>query len=53
MTAVIVKVFEAAGLTVSEKTETMLLRTPDQAFYTSPLVTEAAGQKYRQTTQFL
>ena len=54
MMTVIVTVFEAAGLTVSEKkTETMLLRTPDQAPCTSPLVTEAAGQKYRQTTQFL
>ena len=32
MMTVIVTVFEAAGLTVSEKkTETMLLRTPDQA----------------------
>ena len=51
--AVIVTVFEAAGLTVSEKTETMLLRTPDQAPCTSPLVIEAAGQRYRQTTQFL
>ena len=28
---VIVTVFEAAGLTVSEKTETLLLWTPDQA----------------------
>ena len=39
MMTVIVTVFEAAGLTVSEKTETMLLRTPDQAPCTSPLVT--------------
>ena len=38
MTTVIVAVFEAAGLTVSEKTETMLLRTPDQQPRTSPLV---------------
>ena len=54
MMTVIVTVFEAAGLTVSEKkTETMLLRTPDQAPCTSPLVIEAAGQRYRQTTQFL
>ena len=54
MMTVIVTVFEAAGLTVSEKkTETMLLRTPDQAPRTSPLVIEAAGQRYRQTTQFL
>ena len=36
MMTVIVTVFEAAGLTVSEKkTETMLLRTPDQAPCTS------------------
>ena len=31
----------------------MLLRAPDQAPCTSPLVIEAAGQKYRQTTPFL
>ena len=41
MMTVIVTVFEAGGLTVSEKTETMLLRTPGQApctclLYTSP-----------------
>ena len=53
MMTVIVTVFEAAGLTVSEKkTETMLLRTPNQAPQTSPLVIEAAGQRYRQTMQF-
>ena len=51
---VIVTVFEAAGLTVSEKkTEFILLRTPDQASCTSPLVIEATGQRYRQTAQFL
>ena len=50
---VIVTVFEAAGLTISEKTETMLQRTPDQAPSTSPLVIEAADQRYRQKTQFL
>ena len=51
---VVVTVFEAAGLTTSEKkTETMLLLTPDQASRTSPLVIEAAGQGYRQATQFL
>ena len=54
MMTVIVTVFEAAGLAVSEKkTETMLLRTLDQARRTSPLVIEAAGQRYRQTTQFV
>ena len=53
MTVIVTVVFEAAGLTVSEKTETMLLRTPDQAPCTSPLVIEAAGQRYRQTTQVL
>ena len=53
MMTVIVTVFEAADLTVSEKKiETMLLRTPDQALCTSPLVIEAAGQSYRQTMQF-
>ena len=45
---------QAAGLTVSEKkTETMLLRTPNPAIRTSPLVIEAAGQSYMQTMQFL
>ena len=54
MMSVIVTVFEAAGLTVSEKkTETMLMRTPDQALLTSPLVAEPADQRYRQATQFL
>ena len=54
MMTVIVTVFEVAGLTISEKkTETMLLRTPNQAPRTSPLVIEAAGQRYRQTIQFL
>ena len=54
MMTVSVTVFEAAGLTVSEKkTETMLLRTPDQAPCTLPLVIEATRQRYRQTTQFL
>ena len=53
MLTVIVTVFEAASLTVSEKkTDTMLLRTPDQTPYTSPLVIDAAGQRYRQTTHF-
>ena len=52
--AVIATVFEAAGLTVSEKkTEAMLLRTPDQASLTLPLVVEAAGQRYRRTTWFV
>ena len=51
---VIVTVFEAVGLTVSEtKTETMLLRTPNQAIRTSPLVVEAAGERYMQTMEFL
>ena len=54
MMTVIVTVFEAAGLTVSEKkTETMLLRTPNQEIRTSPLVVDAAGQRYMQTMQFL
>ena len=54
MMTVIVAVFEAAGLTVSEKkTETMLLRTPKRAIRTSPLVVEAAGQRYMQTMQFV
>ena len=52
MMAVIVTVFEAAGRTVSEKkTETMLLRAPDQATLAPPLVIEAAGQRCKQTAQ--
>ena len=35
------------------KTETTLLRTPNQLFLTSPTVVEAAGQRYMQTMQFL
>ena len=47
MMTVIVAVFEATGLTVSEtKTETTFLRTPGQTSLASPLVIEAAGQKY-------
>ena len=54
MMAVIVTVFEAADLTVLErKTEKMLLRTPDQTSLAPPLVVDAAGQRYRQTNQFL
>ena len=52
--AVIATVFKAAGLAVSEKkTETMLLRTSDQIALAPPLVIEAAGQRYKQTAQFL
>ena len=47
MMAVIMTIFEAAGLTVPEKkTETMLLRTPNQAIRTSPLVAEAAESSH-------
>ena len=54
MMTVIVTVFEAAGLTVSgKKTETMLLQSPDQTTLAPPLVIEAAGQRYKQTTQLL
>ena len=54
MMAVIVTVFEAASLTVSEKkTDTMIPRHRTRHPETSPLVTEAAGQRYRQATQFL
>ena len=53
MMTVIVTVFEAAGLTVSEKkTETMLQRTPNQGIRASPLVIEAAGLRYMQTMQY-
>ena len=49
---VIGTVFEAPGLTVSEKkTDTMLLRTLNQVLPTSPLVVEAAGQRYIPTMQ--
>jgi len=54
MMTVIVTVFEAAGLTVSEKkTEIMLFRTPHQEPQLEPLVVEAAGQKYKQTNRFI
>ena len=54
MMTVIVTVLEAAGVKVSEKkAEIMRLPTPDQAPCNSPLVIEAAGQGYGQTTQFL
>ena len=50
MMTVIVAIFEAGGLTVSEpKTHTMLLRTSDQTTLGPPLVIEAAGQRYTQT----
>ena len=46
MMTVVVTVFEAAGLTMSEKkTETMVLQTPDQTTLAPPLVIEAAGQR--------
>ena len=52
MTTVIVTVFDIAGLTVSEnKTEAMLLRTPDQATLAPPRAVEATRQRYRQTAQ--
>ena len=48
MMTVIVTVFEAAGLTVSEKkTQTILFRTPHQEPQREPLVVEAADQKYK------
>ena len=54
MMTVLVTVFEAVGLIVSgKKTETMLLRTPNQAIRTSQLVVDAAGQGYMQTVLFL
>ena len=53
MMIAIVTVFEAAGLTVSEKkTETMLQRTPNQGIRASPHVIEAAGLRYMQTMQY-
>ena len=54
MMAVIGTVFEAAGITVSEtNTGTMPLQTPDQKTLAPPLVIEAAGLRYKQTTQLL
>ena len=54
MITVIMTVFEAAGLTASKKkTETVLLQTPDQTTLASPLTIKAAGQRYKQTGQFL
>ena len=46
MMTVIVTLFEAPGLTVSEtKTGTMLIQTPDQTTLAPPIVIEAAGQR--------
>ena len=54
MITIIVTVFEAEGLTVSErKTETMLTRKPGQTSLAPSLVIEAAGPIYRQANQFL
>ena len=51
MMALIVTVFEAEGLTVSEiKTKAMPLGTSNQAPQTSPLVIVAEGQRYKQRT---
>ena len=54
MMTVIATAFEAADLTVSEKkTETTLLRTPDQTTPAPPIAVEAAGQEYKRTAQLL
>ena len=47
MTTVIVTVFEAADLAISEKKTETLLRTPDQAALTLTLVIEAADLRYK------
>ena len=58
MMNIIVEVFGAFGLTVSEKkTETLLMRAPEKQLMKGgspplPLVIEAARQKYAQTAQF-
>ena len=58
MMTTIVDVFGEFGLTVSEKkTETLLMRAPEKqpkkgGSLPPPLVIEAAGEKYAQTTQF-
>ena len=58
MMTTIAEVFGEFGLTVSEKmTETLLMRAPEkqpkkEGSPPPPLVIEAAGQKYAQTTQF-
>ena len=47
MMTVMVAIIEAADPTVSgKKTEIMLLRTPNQALWISPLVIQTGGQKY-------
>ena len=54
MMTAIAHVFEAAGLTVSEKkTENMLLRTHNMAPLTSPLAVEAAGLRNKHAIQIL
>ena len=46
MVTMIVTVFEAAGLTVSEVKKRKKLITPDQTTLAPPLIIEAAGQRY-------
>ena len=54
MTTIIVTVFEAAGITVSEKkTDTALLLAPDHALWTAPLVIEAGSQRSIRATKLL
>ena len=54
MVTVIVTVFEAADLTVSDKkTEAMLLRPPDQTLLVPSLVIEAVGQRCKQTARLV
>ena len=55
MMAVIVAVFEAAGLTMSvKKTQTLVaVRTFNQVLPTSPRVVEATNHRYMQTVKFL
>ena len=58
MMTIVVEVFGAFGLPVSEKkTETLLMQAPEKqpkkgGSPPPPLVIEAAGQKYAQTAQF-
>lgn len=47
MMAVVLTIFDAVGLTISEKTETMLLQTPEQTSLAPPFVIDATGQRYR------
>ena len=53
MMAVVVAVFESAGLVFSENMMETMLQTRDRASRAPPLVIEVAGPKHKQTMEYL